>query len=126
VFLAFKGVQVRRNGKARADFQQSEVDPGSVPYKDPVREKARQKALKESRSNEESDRGKAATKRTELKAAVEQQGRVADKKVPAAKRQLMQVREDLKELEDDYRLLRKLKRGKASNKEYEQSIGLAG
>jgi ATP-dependent RNA helicase DDX55/SPB4 len=111
---------VRKNGKARADFQQSVVDPDSVPYRDPIREKARQKALKKSCRVGGVDNGIAAHERPKRT----DQQKVLEKKVPAAKRQLKQAREDLKELEEDYRLLRKLKKGKASNREYEQSIGL--
>ena len=47
----------------------------------------------------------------------------AGKKLPAAKRQLLQKREERETLTEDYALLRKLKKGKLSDREFDISIG---
>lgn len=124
-------MQVRKNRKGLSEFQQSEVDPATVPYADRARERARQKALRKAaaapaQGAEAGKRGKGACKHAKQKAAaVAEQQRAQEKKLPAAKRQLHQAREDREDLDDDYRLLRRLKKGKVSSAEYDRSIGLA-
>ena len=125
-------MQVRKNRKGLSDFQQSDVDPSTVPYADRARERVRQRALRKAAAaapegaEARSKVSKGACKHAKQKAAaIAEQQRAQERKLPAAKRQLHQAREDRDDLDDDYRLLRRLKKGKVSNAEYERSIGLA-
>lgn len=117
--------QVRQCKKGLKEFVQSEVDPDSVPYKDRVREKLR---LADARKA-----AKAGLGRHAVREAAKQQRAVAaaaaakeaeKKKLPAAKRKTLQHREDLVDLNDDYRLLKKLKKGKISDKEYLEAMNV--
>ena len=45
--------------------------------------------------------------------------------LPAAKRRKQREREELEELEHDYALLRKLKKGKITAREYDVAAGLS-
>jgi ATP-dependent RNA helicase DDX55/SPB4 len=118
-------VQVRQSKKGLEGFQQSEVDPDDVPYKDKAREKVRQaELLKAKRAGKDrcSVKEEKRLAREAAAAAAAQKG--VDKKLPAAKRQLQQHREDLKDLEDDYRLLKKLKKGNITQAAYDAAMNL--
>jgi hypothetical protein len=122
--------QVRKNKRCLKSFQQSEVTPDDVPYKDNAREAVRQKALRkqkiERRSSDQHARRRreGAVKPLASTQAKPDASASQAKKLPAAKRQLQQHRQDLNELKDDYTTLRKLKKGKLSEAAYEASLGL--
>ena len=134
-------VQVRKNVKGLHSFQQSAVDPDTVPYADAAREKARRKELRKQAaagkvasdgSGRQPSSCKARKKQQQVQQRAEkakqqqqqQQQQQHSKKMPAAKRQLQQSREDMDDLQDDYRLYRKHKKGKVQDDEYMRSIGL--
>eukprot|EP00892_Ulva_mutabilis_P003676 jgi/Ulvmu1/1680/UM115_0009.1 len=117
--------EVRQCKKGLKDFAQSEVNPDDVPYKDKAREKARKAEAKKAAK---AGTGKqamrdAARKQREVDAAAA--AKAAEKKrLPAAKRKTLQNREDLAGLEDDYRLLKKLKKGKISDAQYLEAMNV--
>jgi transposase len=119
-------VQVRKNRKGLKEFQQSEVEPGSVPYLDPIREKARQRVLRQAlAAGSTPGASKAQKKRARNVATAKVVERVSyDKKLPAAKRQHQQFKEDVCDLEEDYLLYRKHVKGKVKDDEYKRSIGI--
>lgn len=101
-------------------FVESEVDPDTVRFREKGREKQRQagqQAREEKRQREKQERA-AKTKQAEEAAKLE------SVKLTAAKRQKLSLRQDLDDLEDDYRLLKRAKKGKVSAEVYEKSIGL--
>ncbi|GFR50915.1 hypothetical protein Agub_g13233, partial [Astrephomene gubernaculifera] len=104
-------------------FTPSAVDPASVPYKDKAREKQRQKALQQ-RQADAAARGvssAAAAPAAKRKAAPEQ----PEARLPAAKRRQLQQIDEAAGLNMEYSLLKKLKRGKISQHQYEVAMGLA-
>ena len=122
---------MRRNVTHLKEFQQSSVHPDDVPYLDAAREKARQRALKALQESGGKSKGKCKAeelqrKREEAaaKAAKAAQEKQARGKVSAAKRQALQLRDDARDLDDDYRAWRKHKKGKLSDEQYKQSIGI--
>ena len=117
-------MQVRKHRKGLKAFVPSEVDPDTVPYADAAREKARQKALRKAAQQGEGKPTAGKKHACEERAAKAEERKVAEKKLPAAKRQLQQQREDVGDLDDDYRMYRKHKKGKVADDEYKKSIGL--
>lgn len=121
-------VQVRKNRKGLMAFVQSDVDPDTVPYRDPIREKARQRALR--KSGPAGPAGATAKAKASggqkhaREAAAADDRKAQEKKLPSAKRQQKQQREDAGDLMDDYRMYRRHKKGKVADAEYERSIGL--
>jgi hypothetical protein len=119
-------LQVRKSVKGLKDFKRSEVEPDSVPYLDPARERLRRRALKKVQASGGKagvcKAAKAQARRVEAAHAAEK--RAQEKKAPAAKRQQQQMRVDADDLDDDYRLYRKHKKGKVGDDEYKQSIGI--
>ena len=93
-------------------FVSSSVDPDSVPYLDKTREKRRLAKLEAARA---SDRGKAPERQQRPNQHHHQQ----QKKLPAAKRRKMEARQDDIDLDEDWRLLKKLRKGKITDEEYE-------
>lgn len=118
-------VQVRQCRKGLREFVQSEVDPDTVPFKDRAREKARRA---DARRAEQAGTGKVAVRaaaRVAREAAAREAAKVAEKKkLPAAKRKTLAAREDATDLNDDYRLWRKLKKGKISDAEYLEAMNV--
>ena len=94
-------------------FVSSSVDPDSVPYLDKTREKRRLAKLEAARAND--DRGKAPERQQRPNQHQQQQ----QKKLPAAKRRKMEARQDDIDLDEDWRLLKKLRKGKITDEEYE-------
>jgi ATP-dependent RNA helicase DDX55/SPB4 len=122
------GARPLREAAARLDgFVPSEVDPDAVPFRDRAREKQRQQALRKQRVEEEgagkvaegegrrNGNGKAA-------AAAAAAAAPAQKHLPAAKRRVLQARDEAEDLDRDYRLLRALKRGKISASEFDKAV----
>jgi ATP-dependent RNA helicase DDX55/SPB4 len=118
-------LQVRQSKKGLSDFNQSEIAPDSVPYKDKAREKQRQKELRKAqKAGRDRESMKVIRKAERERAAAVAAAKDAEKKLPAAKRQLLQRRDDLDSLADDYRLYRKLKKGKISEGEYAEAMNI--
>ncbi|WVZ72397.1 hypothetical protein U9M48_020864 [Paspalum notatum var. saurae] len=92
------------------------VDVTQIKYKDKVREKQRKKALKRKAEEE------AQNPKPEKKRAPEKPEKPKRKKT-GKQRQSIQTKEDLDELEHEYRLLKKLKRGDIDEEEYEKLTG---
>ena len=96
-------------------------------FKDKAREKQRQRALKQQQTGQkgsttgpspaevrqESQQGLAADKQR-AQAAAAAAAAAEERRLPAAKRRMLELRQDHDELRDDYRLLKKLKKGRAS------------
>ena len=122
-------------------FEPSKVDPESVPFRDKAREKQRQRQLKERAAAEAAaaaaansdgkqqqhggnnkrgrDGGRGGGKHDH------QQQQPPEEKLPAAKRRQLQQRDELAELTRDYKLLKKLKRGKISDRAFDVATGIS-
>lgn len=112
-------------------FVPSEVDPDAVPFRDRVREKQRQHALRKQRQQEDKEkdkedkgewRGAPAPAAAAASAAAAPTNAPAPKHLPAAKRRMLQARDEAEDLDRDYRLLRALKRGKISAREFDAAV----
>ncbi|XP_030625106.1 ATP-dependent RNA helicase DDX55 [Chanos chanos] len=109
-------------GKTFPDFKEEIADTDSIRYKDKNREKHRQKMLAERRERP------ATVKKNFVKnkAWSKQKSKKEKKKKLAAKRKLDEDSdmddEDMKELLNDTRLLKKLKKGKISEDDFEKHV----
>ncbi|KAG2492424.1 hypothetical protein HYH03_009367 [Edaphochlamys debaryana] len=111
-----------------AAFKPSRVDPASVPYKDRAREKQRQKSLQErqgaagvARAAEKAEAEAAAkAKRKAVAAAAE-----AEPRLPAAKRRQLQAKDEAEDINAEYSLLKKLRKGKITQHQYDVALGLS-
>jgi len=99
-------------------FVESSVDADTVPFMDRSREKQRQKTLKEQREAAEAQRLLEADKPKPKKEKVKE-----EKRQTAFKRRKEELRADIEEMEDDYRALRKVKKGKMTEEEFDLEIG---
>lgn len=116
-----KAIRNLRLEGALEGFVPSNTDPNNIAFKDKAREKQRKaNALgRESLSTrEEKKHGGPPTE-----AALRLQQNVIQPRLTAAKRRNLEARQELEELNDDYALLRKLKKGKISHREYELATG---
>ncbi|XP_070845754.1 ATP-dependent RNA helicase DDX55 [Chaetodon trifascialis] len=109
-------------GKTLPGFTQTSVDTDTIRYKDKNREKQRQKMLAEAK-----DRAPLPRKNfIKNKAWSKQKTRKERRKKTAAKRKLDEGSdvddEDMKELLNDTRLLKKLKKGQISEEDFEKQI----
>ena len=110
-------------------FAESSVDTDSIPFKDQTRENQRQASIQNKRAScKPSSQGlmENTMKNDSLSAAKQMQ---TSKPVPhvrltAAKRRMLETRQELAELHDDYALLRKLKKGKITQAEYDASTDI--
>jgi ATP-dependent RNA helicase DDX55/SPB4 len=105
-------------------FTPSSVDPASVHFKDKTREKQHQASLKKATATAEAERearGVAKAKRIKAQA----QDQAAGNRLTAFKRRQLQQRDELEELQTEYRLLQKLKRGKISGHDFDVATGLS-
>jgi ATP-dependent RNA helicase DDX55/SPB4 len=102
-------------------FVPSNIDPNVIAFKDKAREKQRQANAsgRESLSTREEKRHGGPP----AEAAPRLQQIVVQPRLTAAKRRNLEARQELEELNDDYALLRKLKKGKISQREYELATG---
>ncbi|XP_064163611.1 ATP-dependent RNA helicase DDX55 [Anguilla rostrata] len=111
-------------GKTFPDFAQEAVDTDSIRFKDKNREKQRQKALLALREREASAPGKRSFAKN--KAWSKQSTKRDRRKKMAAKRKLDEGsdvdEEDMRELLSDTRLLKKLKKGKISEEDFETQV----
>uniref|UniRef100_A0A673K0S2 ATP-dependent RNA helicase n=1 Tax=Sinocyclocheilus rhinocerous TaxID=307959 RepID=A0A673K0S2_9TELE len=113
-------------GKTFPDFKQEAIDTDSIRFKDKNREKQRQKWLAEQKEKE------MPLKKNFIKnkAWSKQKIKKDKKKKKAAKRKLDEESdvddEDLNELLNDTRLLKKLKKGKISEEDFDKHLSSAG
>ena len=124
--------EIRKAPKAAtAGFEESAVDPDSVPYAEKAREKQRRAAnaaaaaaRAEAEARGELSGGKGAReKRKREDAAREAERKNGEKRLTASKRRQQESREDLDDINDDYRALKKLKKGKISEEEFDFELG---
>lgn len=100
-------------------FDESPVDADAVAFHDKAREKQRLKTLKEqqeaaaARKLLEEDKPKPKKEKPEQK----------EKRQTAFKRRKEESRADIEEMEDDYRALKKWKKGKMTDEEFDLEIG---
>jgi ATP-dependent RNA helicase DDX55/SPB4 len=124
--------EIRKAPKAAtAGFVESAVDPEAVPYAEKAREKQRRAAnaaaaaaRAEAEARGELSEGKGAReKRKREEAAREAERKNGEKRLTASKRRQQESREDLDDINDDYRALKKLKKGKISEEEFDFELG---
>ena len=99
-------------------FVESYVDADTVPFMDKSREKQRQKTLKEQQEAAEAQRLLEVDTPKPKKEKVKE-----EKRQTAFKRRKEELRADIEEMEDDYRALRKVKKGKMTEEEFDLEIG---
>nr|XP_026651939.1 ATP-dependent RNA helicase DDX55 isoform X1 [Zonotrichia albicollis] len=111
-------------GKCFPDFTPVTVNTDSISFKDKNREKQRQKKLEELKKEREENQGKK--KFVKNKAWSKQKAKREKKKKVTAKRRREEGSdiedEDMEELLNDTRLLKRLKRGKISEEEFEKKL----
>ncbi|XP_061589964.1 ATP-dependent RNA helicase DDX55 [Cololabis saira] len=109
-------------GKTFAEFTETTLDTDTIRYKDKHREKQRQKMLAELRERDPTPRRRFVKN----KAWSKQKTRKDRRKKAAAKRKHNEGSdvddEDMKELLNDTRLLKKLKKGHITEEDFEQQI----
>ncbi|XP_044131626.1 ATP-dependent RNA helicase DDX55 [Bufo gargarizans] len=114
-------------GKDFSDFVSATIDTDSIAYKDKNREKQRRKMLQEKKEKQEGERRKNFAKN---KAWSKQKVKKEKKKKMALKRKHKEGSdiddEDVSELLRDTRLLKKLKKGKITEEEFEKQLTAAG
>ena len=99
-------------------FVESYVDADTVPFMDKSREKQRQKTLKAQQEAAEAQRLLEVDTPKPKKEKVKE-----EKRQTAFKRRKEELRADIEEMEDDYRALRKVKKGKMTEEEFDLEIG---
>ena len=99
-------------------FVESHVDADTVPFLEKSREKQRQKTLKEQQEAAEAQRLLEVDTPKPKKEKVKE-----EKRQTAFKRRKEELRADIEEMEDDYRALRKVKKGKMTEEEFDLEIG---
>ncbi|KAF2987538.1 hypothetical protein EK904_013211 [Melospiza melodia maxima] len=111
-------------GKCFPDFTPVTVNTDSISFKDKNREKQRQKKLEELKKEREENQGKK--KFVKNKAWSKQKAKREKKKKVTAKRKREEGSdiedEDMEELLNDTRLLKRLKKGKISEEEFEKKL----
>mmetsp|Transcript_28037 Transcript_28037/g.83096 ORF Transcript_28037/g.83096 Transcript_28037/m.83096 type:complete len:249 (-) Transcript_28037:153-899(-) len=118
-------------------FTPSSVDPETVRYKDKAREKQRQASLRKAAEAAAAAATAAASSAAAKQARVRQSrdnggtaaAAAADafgsgERLTAAKRRQLQQRDEADDLEQEYKLLKKLKRGKISQRQFDIATGL--
>jgi ATP-dependent RNA helicase DDX55/SPB4 len=111
-------------GGADGGFVMSAVDPDSVPYKDKAREKQRQQRLAQEREKAAQEE-EAQDQRKQQAERPGKETQAPAHKLPAQKRRQAQQREDDDDLDDDWRMLKKLKAGKISEHDYNVACGIS-
>jgi ATP-dependent RNA helicase DDX55/SPB4 len=104
-------------------FAPSVVDLADVPFRDRVRERQRQAALRARAAAPApaAEKTAPAPRRRPAPAPAPAPGA----RLPAAKRRQLEGRQELDELAEEYALLRKLKKGKISAREFDAATGLS-
>ncbi|CAL8464167.1 g3702 [Coccomyxa elongata] len=98
------------------NFTPSPVDPITVKFKNKQREKQRQKKLAERALQQ-----KEAPERTERPRPEEAQ---KERRLPAAKRRQLEARQDAEDFAAEYRMLKKVKKGRMSEEEFDIALGI--
>ena len=120
-------------GSLDALFTSSDVDPDTVKFKDKLREKQRQQVLAQraaaaAAGEEGNKRNKDSTAAAQNKKKKKNNdsiiSTIEQPRLTAAKRRQLEARQEVEDLNDEYALLKKLKRGKISEKEYNTAAGL--
>jgi len=107
--------EVRKLGGKANGFTPSEENPNDVKFLDKARQKAREKKLGQKAAE-------MLQKQSEEHAAKPERRRAAHpdiKRAPAAKRRLLEGRQDESDFAEEYTLLKKLKKGKLTEQEYD-------
>lgn len=111
-------------GKQFPDFVPVDIDTDTIPFKDKTREKQRQKLLEQKRKERTENEGRR--KFIKNKAWSKQKAKKEKKKKMNAKRKKDEGSdmddEDMEELLNDTRLLKKFKKGKITEKEFEKGL----
>ncbi|XP_040843048.1 ATP-dependent RNA helicase DDX55 isoform X1 [Ochotona curzoniae] len=114
-------------GKQFPDFEPVDVDTDTIPFKDKIREKQRQKRLEQRKEKPESEGRRKFMKN---KAWSKQKAKREKKKKMSEKRKRQEgsdiEEEDMEELLNDTRLLKKLKKGKITEEEFEKGLLTSG
>ncbi|XP_013359004.1 PREDICTED: ATP-dependent RNA helicase DDX55 isoform X2 [Chinchilla lanigera] len=115
-------------GKQFPDFMPVDVDTDTIPFKDKAREKQRQKLLEQQRTEKTENQGRR--KFIKNKAWSKQKAKKERKKKMNEKRKREEGSdiedEDMEELLNDTRLLKKLKKGKITEDEFEKGLLMSG
>ncbi|KAF6080922.1 DEAD-box helicase 55 [Phyllostomus discolor] len=113
-------------GRQFPDFEPADVDTDSIPFRDKVREKQRQKLLEQRRREKTESGGRRKFVKNQ---AWSKQKAKKEKRRRKGKRRREEGSdmddEDMEELLSDTRLLKKLKKGKITEEEFEEGL-LAG
>ncbi|XP_052611412.1 ATP-dependent RNA helicase DDX55 isoform X2 [Peromyscus californicus insignis] len=111
-------------GKQFPDFVPTDIDTDTIPFKDKIREKQRQKLLEQKRKERTENEGRR--KFIKNKAWSKQKAKKERKKKMNAKRKKDEGSdiddEDMEELLNDTRLLKKFKKGKITEEEFEKGL----
>lgn len=109
-------------GKQFPDFVPVDIDTDTIPFKDKIREKQRQKLLEQKRKERTENEGRR--KFIKNKAWSKQKAKKERKKKMNAKRKKDEGSddEDMEELLNDTRLLKKLKKGEITEEEFEKGL----
>uniref|UniRef100_A0A2K6BA84 ATP-dependent RNA helicase n=1 Tax=Macaca nemestrina TaxID=9545 RepID=A0A2K6BA84_MACNE len=115
-------------GKQFPDFVPVDVNTDTIPFKDKIREKQRQKLLEQQRREKTENEGRR--KFIKSKAWSKQKAKKEKKKKMNEKRKREEGSdiedEDMEELLNDTRLLKKLKKGKITEEEFEKGLLTTG
>ncbi|XP_065745673.1 ATP-dependent RNA helicase DDX55 isoform X2 [Phocoena phocoena] len=115
-------------GKPFPDFVPVDVSTDSIPFKDKIREKQRQKLLEQQRKEKTENEGRR--KFIKNKAWSKQKAKKEKKKKRSEKRKREEGSdiedEDMEELLNDTRLLKKFKKGKITEEELEKGLLTSG
>ncbi|KAK9918182.1 hypothetical protein WJX75_002016 [Coccomyxa subellipsoidea] len=99
------------------NFTPSSVDPNTVKFKNKQREKQRQKKLVERALQQKLA---AATERP-LRQRPEE---TKERRLPAAKRRQIEARQDVEDFATEYRMLKKVKKGRMSEEDFDVALGI--
>ncbi|KAK9842057.1 hypothetical protein WJX81_006505 [Elliptochloris bilobata] len=123
-----------RGAVGTASFVPSAVDPTSVKFRDRAREKLRQRRLAQRvaeaaaaapQANLDRKPGQAgAAERRTSGVSTSAPTQKQERRLPAAKRRQAEARQDEDDFAAEYTLLRKLKRGRLSEHEFDVAVGL--
>ncbi|CAA6660219.1 unnamed protein product [Spirodela intermedia] len=102
-----------------------DVDVKAIKYKDKAREKQRQKNLRKREAAAAAAAGEDHPTQQKTNPATGKAGKMA-RKSTGRQRKAAQTKEDAEELDHEYRLLKKLKRGIIDESEYEKLTGFGG
>eukprot|EP01024_Parvocaulis_polyphysoides_P023399 TRINITY_DN21633_c0_g3_i2.p1 TRINITY_DN21633_c0_g3~~TRINITY_DN21633_c0_g3_i2.p1 ORF type:complete len:492 (-),score=104.06 TRINITY_DN21633_c0_g3_i2:128-1408(-) len=107
------------------EFKSSEIDINSIPFKDKAREKQRRRLLQEKQQDESQKKQQQIQRRKEDKQQKrDSQVIQAIRQLPKRQRNKLQDREEEKFLQDEYRLLKKLRTKKISEEQFDEATGM--